>query len=255
MSPGTSRRGLVLLAPYGARLWSQILPALERIAEVVVVEPGDDTDLALAAGRVLRDAPARFHVAGFCLGGHVAMEICRQAPERVSGLAMLNACLDPDSPTQHRVREERIAKLRTKALEMDLPDEAYVHHAAQWLVSPGACCDDLLMTRVRELLAEIPLSRSLAQQQLMLSRQDNRSCLPAVAAPVLVVGADYDRLCPPDRLEETRRCAPRARLGILADCGHLSPLEKPAELGALLTEWLAEGGGASDLSRLLEQTA
>jgi pimeloyl-ACP methyl ester carboxylesterase len=246
---------LVLLAPYGAGLWSQIIPAVAKIATVTVVDPGDEDDFAAMAERIVRVLPARFHLVGFCLGGHIALEILRKAPGQVAGLALLNTGLAPDSPTQRVVREERIAKLRAKASGMETPDDGYISHAAQWLVSPRAAASPSLMAQVRALLGEIPLSRSIAQQRAMLGRSDNRQSLTLAQAPVLAVGGDHDRVCPPTSVEAVRSYAPGARVHVLQGCGHLSPLERPAGLAAVLTGWLmGRASDTLDASRFLEQT-
>lgn len=228
---------LLLLAPYGPGLWSAVLPRLATSLEVVVVPPGDEEDLTGMAVRVLRHAPPRFHVAGFCLGGHLAVELHRQAGERVCGIALLNTDPAPDSPGQRRIREERIARIRAKALDMGMPDQGYVEHAVRWLLSPASCRSEELFSRARRLLAESPVKRSLAQQLAMLNRPDARRYVIDKALPVLLVGARGDRVCPVSSMAEIAGEVVGARVRVLDDCGHLSPLEQPAGLANAINDW------------------
>ena len=95
-----------------ARLYAEQIPALQRLAPVTVADHTRDDSMAAIAERVLADAPPRFALAGLSMGGYVAFEIVRQAPERVARLALLStsARLDPPEISERRRRQIALAE-------------------------------------------------------------------------------------------------------------------------------------------------
>ena len=67
-----------------------MLPALWRFGPVTVANHIRDDNMALIARRILAEAPPRFALAGHSMGGYIAFEIMRQAPDRVAKLALIN---------------------------------------------------------------------------------------------------------------------------------------------------------------------
>jgi pimeloyl-ACP methyl ester carboxylesterase len=73
-----------------AAVWAPLLPSLSAHRHCVVVDHGDSDDLAGMAQRLLAAAPEQFALAGHSMGGRVALEVCRLAPQRVSHLALMD---------------------------------------------------------------------------------------------------------------------------------------------------------------------
>ena len=232
------RPTVVLLGPYGAQTWAAVQDVLSGSADVLVVEPQDETSLGEMALRILEIAPRRFHLAGLCLGGYLAFEIHRLARDRIAGMALINTSAAPDSEGQAQMRRERIGKLEAKRAQATFPDAAYVGHATAWLLGPRALGSPRTVSAVHALLAQIPIARSLAQQQAMLERPDSRPDLAGVRVPTLVVGGRFDRVCPAACSLEIGRGIAGADVRILEGCGHLAPVEQPERLAALMTGWL-----------------
>ncbi len=248
MNPGFDPApAMVLLSPYGAALWNDVRAAMD--ADIVV------SCLELIRGRSLGDyadwalelCPPRFCLVGFCLGGAVAVEAARRAPERVAGLALINTALRADNHAQASARRLRIEKLQAKAASRDDPDPAYLAHAARWLVAPGA---DQAARRAQDLLARTPITRSLDQQRALLSRPDLRDAFASLRVPVLAISGEHDRICAPLGHADLPTGRVDASAHVLAGCGHLSPLEQPQAVAALLDSWLDRvRGDESNLER------
>jgi pimeloyl-ACP methyl ester carboxylesterase len=215
-----------------ARLYAEQIPALQRLGPVTVADHTRDDSMAAIAERVLADAPPRFALAGLSMGGYVAFEIVRQAPERVARLALLStsARLDPPEISERRRRQIALAE--------DGRFGAVAGMQFPLLVHRSRLDDEGLQTLVRLMADEIGADAFVRQQTAIIGRADSRPDLAAIACPTLVVVGDGDELIAPENSVEIADGIPGARLVTIAECGHLSTLERPEQMTAALTEWL-----------------
>jgi len=163
------------------------------------------------------------------MGGYVALEILRQAPERIERLALLNTHARPDS-AESTANRRRLMALAQK----DFP--AVIQALMPKLVRPEHL-DQLSGTMTEMALATGP-EAFLRQQEAIIGRIDSRPHLGAIRCPTLVVAARDDQLMPVEILEEMAGAIPGARLAIVEDCGHMASLERPEEVTKLLRGWL-----------------
>ncbi len=189
-----------------------------------------DTITALAAA-VLAEAPERFALAGHSLGGIVALQVVRDAPERVTRLALVNTSGRGASPAQL----ESWAQLttRTRAGEFAaVAQELGRHTLPESRREPGLVARNVAM-------ADTVGAAGLVQQlEAQSTRPDSRAALGTVAVPTLVVSGALDHVCAPALQEELAAGIPGARLVVLETAGHMSPLETPHELAATFRQWL-----------------
>jgi pimeloyl-ACP methyl ester carboxylesterase len=215
-----------------ARLYADQIPALWRFGPVTVADHTRDDSTAAIARRILAAAPPRFALAGLSMGGYIAFEIMRQAPERVAKLALLDTGARPETAEQTERRKLVIA-LAKSGRYAEVPDIAfplYVHRNRH--------NDAGLKQIVRMMAAETGLQAYLRQQQAIMSRPDSRPGLGAIKCPTLVLVGDGDEATPPELAREIAGAIRGARLVVVADCGHLSTLEQPEKVTAALTEWM-----------------
>ena len=197
-----------------------------RVADLT----GADSIEALARA-ALEQAPERFHLAGHSMGGYVALEMQRQAPQRVEKLALLNTHARPDSPeaTENRRRLMALA-------ERDFP--TVIATLLPKLMLPAHVADANLAGIVTTMALAVGREAFLRQERAIIGRVDSRPLLGAVSCPTLVVAARDDQLMPVEWLEELARGIPGAELEIVEECGHMAPIEKPREVIKLLREWI-----------------
>lgn len=216
-----------------AELFAPQIPALWRHGPVTVASTLEGDSMAEMAAAILRDAPPRFALAGLSMGGYLALEIMRQAPERGLKLALLDTTARPDTPEQSALRRTLID--RSDAGEL----EAVLRQIAPNLLHPDHHNDQTLIeAQVRMGLAVGPEGFK-RQQTAIIGRIDSRPSLSAIAVPTLVLVGDRDALTPPDRSEDMAAAIPGARLVVVPDCGHASSLEQPEAVSAALVEWVA----------------
>jgi pimeloyl-ACP methyl ester carboxylesterase len=215
------------------RLYGEQLPALWGLGPVTVADHTREDSMATIAEQILATAPPRFALAGLSMGGYIAFEIMRQAPERVTRLALLDTSARPDTPEQTRGRQALVELARAGRL-----DEV-AEHLLPLFVRPDRLDDEALCTTVREMAQATGVEAFIRQEAAIIARPDSRPDLAGIRCPTLVLVGDADVLTPPDCAAEIADGIDGARLVTVADCGHLSPLERPEPVTQALVEWLA----------------
>jgi len=189
--------------------------------------------IAQLARDALEQAPAaRFALAGHSMGGYVALEIMRQAPERVVRLALLNTHARPDTPAATAIRQRLMA-----LAERDFP--AVIAALLPNLMVEAHLDDPVRTGKVTEMALGTGVAAFLRQERAIIARIDSRAHLADIRCQTLVVAGRHDALMPLEILEELAHGIPGASLAIVEDCGHLSTLEQPAQVTRLLAAWLA----------------
>jgi pimeloyl-ACP methyl ester carboxylesterase len=229
----THRDPLVLLPAMltDEALWRHQVSALALNGAVSVhCVTGADT-IADQATVVLERAPARFALAGLSLGGMVAMEVVRRAPERVGRLALLST--NPRAPTaeQHETWDQLAAQTEAEGVRQTVSE-----HLLALLLSPDRTSE--LGPAVLDMADRVGAERFLSQLRVQHSRVDMWSSLEQVSCRTLVATGRQDPMCPPAMHEEIARAIPGAALVIVEDAGHLMPLERPQAVSALLDLWM-----------------
>jgi pimeloyl-ACP methyl ester carboxylesterase len=211
-------------------------PQLEDLAVVADVRVADlsrhDTMAELAADALAQAPWPRFALGGISMGGYVAYEILRQAPQRVSALALIDTSARPDTPesTENRRRLMALA-------ERDYP--AVVDALLPKLMTPGHAADPRLAKVVRDMAQRIGPEGFVRQEHAIIGRADSRPDLARIACPTIVIAGADDQLMPREIHAEQVAGIRGAELCIVDDCGHLSTIEEPAKVNAALRRWLA----------------
>ena len=214
------------------RLYAAQVEALRPQCVPQVVDLTRDDSIAAMAGRVLAAAPERFALCGLSMGGYVAFEIMRRAPERVTRLALLDTQARLDSAEARARRRDLIALAERGAFA------AATARLLPLLVHPDRREDAALGATIAGMAERVGREGFLRQQTAILNRIDSRPGLADIACPTLVLTGRQDLLTPVEVHLEIAAAIPAATLVVLPNCGHLSPLEQPAMVNAQLAAWL-----------------
>ena len=215
-----------------AEMFAPQVAALSPHRPVSIASTREGDSIARMAAAILRDAPPRFALGGISMGGYIAFEIERQAPERVERLALLDTTARPDAPEQTAQRQALIARAEDGQLE------TIMREIAPRLLHPLHKGDQTLIEVQVRMGLDVGAAGFVRQQRAIIGRPDSRPDLPGIRVPTLVLVGDRDPLTPPIRAREMADALPDANLVIVPDCGHASTLEQPDAVNAALLDWL-----------------
>ena len=225
----------ILLVPglvSSPRIYAPVVPALWQFGPVTVANHIRDDHMALIARRILAEAPPRFALAGHSMGGYIAFEIMRQAPERVAKLALLNTQARSDTPEATTRRRTMMARARGGEYRAVL-DELF-----PGFVHPSRREDATLRQLVYDMGEDVGEEAFVRQQEAIISRPDSRPVLATIKCPTLVLSGDEDNTIPNALSVEMGDNIHNAKLVILPNCGHLPQVEQPEATAKALVEWL-----------------
>ena len=221
--------GLLLTAD----LWRDQIRDLADLADIsVTTEQIRHESMAAIAAAILAGAPERFALAGLSMGGYVALELLRQAPERVVKLALLDTSGRADTPEQTATRRGLIELAEKGNFKGVTP------RLLPMLVHASRLDDQPLVERILNQAAEVGRDGFFRQQRAIMGRIDSRPHLREIRCPTLVLCGREDQLTPPDHHMELATGIPDSRLVVVEDCGHLAPMERPERVTAELRRWL-----------------
>jgi len=186
------------------------------------------------AAALLREEDGPLLLAGASMGGMVAMEAARQAPQRIAGLALLGTNARPETPEMFALRSSAIELFaRGELREVLEPNLVFAFHPR--------CADDAAVTgRYMAMMEDAGGGQLVRQNRALMHRPDARAHLPGLRCPVLVMCGEQDRLTPPECSREIAALVPHAVLRWVPDCGHMLTLEKPRFVNAVLADWLQQ---------------
>ncbi|MCV3270427.1 alpha/beta fold hydrolase [Roseobacter sinensis] len=217
-----------------ARLFGPQIAELSADTAVMVAPITQGERIEEIASGLLDQLPVRFALAGLSMGGIVAMEILRRAPDRVSRIALMDTNPLAETPQVAAAREPQIVAARTGRMLDVMRDEMKPNYLA-----PGPYRQevlDLVMDMADALGPEVFVRQSRALQR----RRDQQSTLRKCKVPALVLCGAHDALCPVKRHEAMSELIPYATLRVLEQSGHLPTLEQPGETTQALRDWMQQ---------------
>jgi pimeloyl-ACP methyl ester carboxylesterase len=214
-------------------IWSDIPSRLAQVATAHVMSFAGFSSIAGMAERVLAAAPPRFALAGHSMGGRVALEVWRQAPERVTALALLNTGVHPTRESEYDSRGLLVRLARRQGMAA-LADE--------WLPPMmGAPPDRVaqVMPALKAMVQRFTAESFAGQINALLQRPDARPVLPSITVPTLLLSGTNDTWSSLSQHADMQRIVSRSTLVEIAGAGHMSPVERPDAVARALKGWLA----------------
>ena len=212
-----------------ARVFASMLDHLGRPAQSWFLDVHERVEAAGAA--MLAAVSGAFVAVGFSLGGFVAIEAMRQAPDRVRGLVLISGNAFPDAPENAIVRRADVAAGRALGLANWLAGR----HA---LLFPQDCIDrDARVSIVADMAGAVGDDVHERQAEMNIHRPDFRDLVAAARQPILALAGSEDALCPAERYRALSQ-AGNVRLEIIVGAGHYLPLEAPEPCAHLIDDFL-----------------
>jgi pimeloyl-ACP methyl ester carboxylesterase len=174
---------------------------------------------------------------GHSMGGRVAMEMARRAPDRVRALALLNTGMHPARPGEEIKREAMIRLAH---------DEGMDALADRWLpgmMAEGIDPDPDVLEGLRAMVRRMNPDIHERQIRALMGRPDAARSIGAFGGPVLLITGRQDQWSPIAQHEEIAALCPQAELHIIENAGHFAPVEQPHDTARTIAHW-ADGLGA-----------
>jgi pimeloyl-ACP methyl ester carboxylesterase len=220
------------------RVWRDQAEALRDVAQCTIPDWGSLDTIVGMAEHVLATVPPEFSLAGHSMGGRVAFQVVRLAPERVKRLALLNTGADG---RQSGAAGEQEARNRMALVEL-ARTQGMRAMAMKWLppmMHPQRMQDAALVEEIVQMIECKTPEIFWHQQRALLGRPDANPVLSQIECPTLLLSGREDSWSPPSRHEEMSAKIRGSRVVIVPDSGHMAPMEQPEAVSEALREWLA----------------
>jgi len=216
------------------RMYAPQIEALKDIAECHVGHIGGAENMADIAAQVLAHAPENFSLVGLSMGGIVAMEIVRQAPERVTRLALMDTSPWAEEDDIKAARSPQIEAAHAGQLEQIMREIMVPRYFSTH--KSHAQLDELCVDMALTLGKDVFVRQSLALKY----RLDQQATLARFNKPCLVLMGEEDELCPLDRHERMVSLLFQVAFVNIPNAGHIPTLEQPAAVNAALKQWMVQ---------------
>lgn len=218
-------------------VWADVMPRLSQVADCQVVSHGLAASLPQMAQQLLAQAPGRFALAGHSMGARVALEVFRQAPERVSRIALLDTGYLPlaggDQGQQEIAKRQHLLHMaRTQGVR------AMASQWVQGMVHPDRLSDAPLIDAIVTMFERQSADHFDAQIQALLARPDASAVLQSLNVPTLIACGDQDTWAPLAQHQAMHALAPHATLAVIPQAGHMAPMEQPQTVVEVLVGWM-----------------
>jgi pimeloyl-ACP methyl ester carboxylesterase len=190
------------------------------------------------AEKVLREAPPRFAVAGHSMGGRVALEALRLAPERIEALALIDTGVAA-LPAGEAGEREAAGRYELLGIARSQGMAAMARRWVQGMVWKPRLADAPLIASVVDMMARSSAEVFAAQIRALLGRPDASGLLPDIRCPTLVLCGQQDSWAPAARHIDMAGQISDSTLVLVPECGHMCTLERPAEVTRALLAWHA----------------
>lgn len=211
------------------------LPQMVRLGAsraMHVVLPTQGETVEQMSESILASLPPKFALLGHGLGGDVALDLIRRAPERVTRVALLATDPLAEPPASAAAREARIVAAKSGRLA-----QAMVEEIPRDALTDSPWRDEILAL-VQDMALGLGEGVFLRQSRALQRRPDQQKTMRRVKLPALVIAGEADTLVPMRRSEFTAGLMPFGKLQVIADAGHLASLEQPEAVSEALAAFL-----------------
>lgn len=217
-----------------AGLFIHQIKTLEEDFDFIVPDLGLEKEISSCAKRILTQLPSSFVLGGISMGGYVAFEILRQAPERVKGLILMDTNASEDTQEKKKKRLEMIELAKTNGIE------PLIKPSLIDILAPCHQQNEMINHILVHMARATGVEKYINEQHLIMSRKSAFSLLDKMTCPTLVLTGDQDALSPIEEMEKLAKKIPYSLFAIIENAGHLPCLEKPSAINGVLKTFIKQ---------------
>lgn len=184
-------------------------------------------------GAIVAGLPAPVGLAGFSMGGYVALALMKRGPANVRALALVDTRAGADDEAGKTAREQAIAAVRSGGAA------AIVDAMVGKLIAADSARNANLVERLRRIVLRQTPETIESDLTAMRDRPDSTDFIPRIGVPTIVLAGDQDALIPPEEARNMAVAIPQARFVSIANAGHLTPMERPGAVASTLSEFFS----------------
>lgn len=215
-------------------LWAHQSAHLSDICDITIADLTKHDSVVDMAASAIKGMPEKFALAGLSMGGYCAQEVMRQAGDRVTRLALLDTSARADSEEQTRRRRGLISLAKTGKFKGVTPK------LLPLLLHPDRLEDEALTSKVMQMSENVGRDAFFQQQTAIMNRPDGLPGLAKITCPTLVLCGRQDALTGVELHEEMAAGIKGSKLVVVENCGHLSTMEQPEAVTAVMRYWLQD---------------
>lgn len=217
-----------------ARVWATQLTVLSYQRPVTIAPVFLGERIEEIASELLSSLPSKFALCGHGMGGAIALELVRRAPERVIRLALIGTNPLSDTPQEAADREPRIIGAKSGRFERMLEQDILPRYAG------GGPLRAHSIAQMQEMAMSLGTDTYVRQERAMQRRRDQQSTLRRITQPTLILAGEDDQIVSLKRQEFLAELIPYAKLGVLQGVGHTVMLEDPEGTTEALYTWMRQ---------------
>ena len=220
-------------------VWEHQRGPLSALGECLIPDYGlCDSIEAMARQTLALAADGPLYAIGHSMGGRVALEIARLAPERLTALVLMDTGTEPLSPDAALAGQERAKRLALLDIARNQGMRAMGRQWARGMVHPDRL-DTPLFAQILDMIERKTPEIFAAQINALLNRPDARGVFAGLKCPTLLMCGRDDAWSPLSRHEQMQAVLPGAELAVIEHSGHMSTMEQPETVTAALLHWFA----------------
>ena len=219
-----------------AIVWAPLADAVAARMPIHAADLSKGASITGMAGAILEEVPGDIVAVGHSMGGRIAMEMARIAADRVRGLVLANTGHHPKREGEEVKRQQMI----------DLGHRSMEELADSWLppmLDEARVGDAALVGDLKAMVLRAGADTHERHIRALIGRPDASAYIAEIACPILLVAARQDGWSPIAQHQQIADAAPDTELVIIENAGHFAPVERPAEVTAAITDWLARRFG------------
>ncbi|TQR09658.1 alpha/beta fold hydrolase [Psychrobacillus soli] len=214
--------------------WNQVIYNLPKDWNIKAINVPALSDVDQIADQLLEDITEPFYLCGFSFGGYVALAMLERAPELIQGFILLASSSTSDSEKQKEVRKQAIIRAeKGEYFEMMDANAPLTFH-------PNSLLNEEIVRLRSKIVQDYGADLFVHHVKATMGRPDRTKIFQNAPIPKLIIAGKEDRVIDPDKLLQLADATSHVEFNVIADTGHMIPLEQPVKVAKVIQNWIEQ---------------